>query len=336
MTYIEGTNEFAIKSCVASSQYPYCNYNQIEANQWNNVTCGTNPSPDLLYPGEPCTSNTQCISQSCLGGKCKGVPVGGFCSDSSDCVVGAYCYAVNLKFICVPLIPIGSGPCGTEYDCVPQAGCNATRENFPGECVAYFSVQNNDVVPCPLSGFNNLCKSGACYNNGVDDRGYCVDAPKTLPTFPSSCQTSNDCIGFNSAKQMFVGSCECGFNNEGTKYCAPFTGDRPGLTYLEQIIPIMTSKAMSVCQTTRRYYSDCLDVVAQNLGLNANNYYSSLMNFTNYVRYIGNDECVKKVINNDFWSRIPPNPPAPGPPPKNDTGSASVLSIGIALFTLIN
>mmetsp|Transcript_4658 Transcript_4658/g.4552 ORF Transcript_4658/g.4552 Transcript_4658/m.4552 type:complete len:336 (-) Transcript_4658:24-1031(-) len=335
MTYLEGSNEFAIKTCPKGD---YCNFVQIQANQWNNVTCTVSPTPAPLYPGNLCTSGSQCISGTCLQGKCKGTFLGNPCHDSSECAVGSYCYSVNLQFICVPLIPIDSDQCGTEYDCVPQAGCNATRNNFPGTCVKYFSAPLGAIVPCPISGWNNLCQSGTCYNNGIDDRGTCVQAPVTLPTFPATCTTSSQCIGYNSnLNQQFVGSCQCGYNGDAQKYCSPFPGDEPGIKYIKQIAAIMTSDAMSLCQTTRRYYSDCLDMVASALGLDSDNYYSAMMNFTNFVSYINNDQCVQAVINNDYWSRIPDNPnPPPPTPPHNNTDSAGILTLSLALLTFIN
>jgi len=201
--------------------------------------------------------------------------------------------------------------------------------------VQYFSAPLGETVPCPVSGYSNICASGACFNNAIDDRGYCVEAPKSYPSFPMTCESSSDCVGFNSAHQQFFGQCECGFNPEGQKYCQPFSGDLPGLTYIAQIKPIMTSSAMNLCQTTRRYYSDCLDMAASSLGINSDLYFSAQLNFTNYAQYIGNDACVKSIITASYWNRLPPTPPGPEPP-HNHTSSAGYLVAGVAFLIIFN
>jgi hypothetical protein len=176
-----------------------------------------------------------------------------------------------------------------------------------------------------------MCQSGVCYNNGTSDLGVCTTPPKSLH-LPLKCESSNDCIGMNSMNQTFQGQCICGYNNNGDSYCSAHAGDGPGKLYIDVMSVLLKAGAMAGCQTARRHYSDCLDMVAAKLGQNANIWYSAFMNFTNYPAYIDNDNCVKSIITNEFWSHLPPGPPGPNPHDHDDHSAAGILTVFFGLL----
>ncbi|CAG9318544.1 unnamed protein product [Blepharisma stoltei] len=333
IAYQEATNHFALKDCPTGQ---YCNVAQSQANKWTNATCTTPPTSAPLYPGDPCKVNTDCISGVCsTKGLCVGIGWDNqtTCADDSQCNPGLYCVEnANsvLQFTCQPLIKVGQSGCASEFDCVPNANCNFTMNNFPGTCVAYFSAPNGTPVPCAVSGYSSFCQSGACYNAGFSDLGVCAPAPVSQQ-LPNSCVTSNSCMAMNSLGQTFQGTCTCGYNPTGTSYCSAHIGDAPGKAYLTVAKVLYSSPGMTNCQTSRRHYSDCLDRVAATLGQNTNVYYSAILNFTNYPLYINNDNCVKSIITYDFWTHLPPTP-TPPTPPHNDTSSSGILILGLGLF----
>jgi len=114
------------------------------------------------------------------------------------------------------------------------------------------------MVPCPFSGFSNMCASGVCYTNGTSDLGVCTTAPKSHK-LPIKCESSNDCTAMNSMNQTFQGQCMCGFNPSGDSYCSAHIGDGPGKLYIGVMTVLLKSGAMAGCQTARRHHSDCLN-----------------------------------------------------------------------------
>lgn len=331
ITYQESVNKFAVKECTAKNEA--CNVAQSTGHEWANATCGPVAAKAPLLPGQLCTSNNQCISNNCLSGKCRGAVQGAQCNDDDDCNYGLYCYSINFVFQCVPLIPIGQQGCATDYDCVTNAGCNATQEYPINECVQYYSVPLGGIVPCPISGNSHLCESAACFNNGIDDRGTCVPAPKSAK-FGSTCLTSNDCVATNSLNQTFVGQCQCGYNLQGYKYCSAFPGDAPGEKFSSNVVSLYKLSMFSMCHTSLRFSTDCFDMVSSMTGKNADIYFSAYLNYTNFPMYVENDECVRKVFTSNFWSRLPPGPSPKPPGPDNDESGAQMIALVMSLLTL--
>ncbi|OMJ91427.1 hypothetical protein SteCoe_6007 [Stentor coeruleus] len=306
ITFTEKNNSYAINPCSSSSQ-PFCDITQSEANKWTNVTCQASPPKPIGYPGDYCLNLTFCISGICTNNTCQGVSQGNTCTSSSSCNVGLYCVSMNYEFTCQPLIPVYQHGCGSDYDCANGSGCRytgITPPGPPGMCTPYFSLAINSTVPCPSNGISFLCQTGACYSSGSGMYGYCTKAPVSSGKLPVQCTLNGQCTGTNSYKQTFSGTCTCGFNNNGTSYCTPFLGDAPGVAYLKNLKTIFASSAINQCQTTRRFSQDCFGIVAKALGANANIWYASELNFTMYPYYIGNDNCVKQVYTNNFWSLL--------------------------------
>lgn len=331
ITFTEGSNAFAINTCDSKSQSPYCDYTKAENNKWRNVTCGPAQSTLVLYPGEACTLNSQCLSGSCVNKICNGTAAGGACGSSSECGVGLFCTSKNFQFTCQPLIVAYEFGCGSDFDCVQYCGCRFGANGPPGMCYPYFSLGNGNTTTCN-SGISLLCSTGACYGTGFT--GVCTTAPVSSLAIGTPCTFNGQCSGTNSVNQAFNGQCTCGYNNEGLSYCQPFLGDAPGVTYLKELKKYFKSTgSVNLCQTTRRFSTDCF----VNFGLN---FTAAYLNFTNMPLYLNNDQCVKTVYTSKFWYPTQPlptpvDPPKPIDPPYTPGDNPYVIIIDESSFAAL-
>lgn len=304
VTFAQAGNRYEIQTCNSPST-PFCDISISEANKWQNVSCKAAPGNPIKYPGDPCSSNFDCISGNCTGNVCQGIQLGRHCQSSQSCNVGLYCASSNYQFTCQPLIQPYNFGCGSDFDCVNWCGCRFTSGGPPGTCVPYFSLAQNSTVQCSSSGISYLCSTGACYAQGSSMYGLCTKAPVSQSALPTQCMFDGQCIGKNTLGQSFRGSCTCGYNTMGSSYCSVFSGDAPGVTFFKTLKKILTNTtAVSLCQTTRRLQFDCFNVVANYMGASNTTWYLQMLNFTNYPYYIGNDECTKQVYTKDFWGNV--------------------------------
>ena len=342
ITYIGGTNTFGLKECPGDN---YCNSELAEANKWLNVTCEGQKPIEKHFPGESCESSDDCKYGNCQLGECQGVAEGKNCTLNEECNPGLYCdldpSSIYFNTVCQKLKGVGE-KCNYEYECVAYATCNTTEPRVPGTCIKYFSVENQGVVPCPVPGFNYMCQSGTCYSLEGSSVGKCVPAPK-YEEFPKKCITSNDCAITNVENDKFTGDCQCGYNPGGNSYCMPFLGDEVGKHFLGNVTLYLNSSSMSTCQTTRRHSLTCAQQVADELGINSTYIYLSSLNYTNFAKYIDNDDCVKSIFTSDYWDHVPgpnpgpgpgpgPGPNPPGPNPNDDSSIYLVVSTSLVLL----
>ena len=220
-----------------------------------------------------------------------------FCKSSSECDVGLYCKSVNYVFTCQPLLQAYQNGCGSDYDCENYCGCVYTALGPPGTCIPYFSLAIGQPVHCSNTGISYLCQSGACFPSNNNIIGLCTYAPVSTSPIPASCTSSSSCTGQNSLQQTFQGTCTCGYNNNGASYCSVFVGDPPGVAYLNSLKRIFYHDGPVVnCQTTRRFSDACIKSTLV---------FNQKLLFTNYPLYVNNDDCVKSIYTNDFWSTLP-------------------------------
>lgn len=50
-----------------------------------------------VYPGDACASDSECISDDCQNGTCKGLDFGYYCTSDDQCDVGLFC---NSSSVC--------------------------------------------------------------------------------------------------------------------------------------------------------------------------------------------------------------------------------------------
>lgn len=172
-----------------------CDVTAPEMNLAHNATCAQPPSETMVgYPGDKCSSNSACLSNTCTNSTCVGIGLDGDCSNDLDgCDYSLQCNA-NSFFKCKPQITTGSKGCDSDLSCMNNAGCNKTLATLEGTCLEYFSIESGSIVSCDnIDGYgvNFLCKSGASQSyNAKEGTCMCIDAPKSTNTPPYKCSAS--------------------------------------------------------------------------------------------------------------------------------------------------
>ena len=265
-----------------------------------NSTCGPEPRPVMepKLPGENCVKDSGCLSGNCASGKCQGQPLGEFCTSHGDCNVGNYC-AQDGK--CKTQKGQGQA-CRSDFECVNTMACNRTYYD-EGTCVSYYSLENGQTVGMCLTwngqGVTNLCKSGGCEETIFDENGTgkCIEEIIN-PNYGKPCEKDNDCIGTGN-KTLVSGSCKCGMDKEGYKYCDTFTGDPPSKIKRSLLLKHVNSPAIKSCQTLGRFDEYCLEKTlssVERFQLARNDLLAE-----DYGRYQGNDDCTKVIYNQKYF-----------------------------------
>ena len=288
----------------------YCPATNLPTTQGVEVLCTTPPSKEIevkdaanTLPGDPCTTDIQCLSGTCTMGYCVGAAVGTACDEDSDCNPGNFCDATTNE--CSALLTQGEG-CDRDEMCQMNMGCNL------GLCTPYFSVAdtaesntvsdcgNNDYPNFPLSGsagiqFSVFCMSGVC--NTKDNT--CSSALKSNTDLPVSCTTGQAGCPTSSTTGV-TGSTECvlGKNPNGDFYCAAEIGDQPYQNFMAWFTGTyiqLASGHSDVCHTLHRHLEPvCLNMLGGTYLLNQwTIYYNSARN---YAVYATSDLCTKQVI----------------------------------------
>ncbi|OMJ93414.1 hypothetical protein SteCoe_3661 [Stentor coeruleus] len=295
--YYDSTNKATyISSC---SKGTYC-----PATAQANSTCTTpTPTPaNRAYPGEKCSSSSNCITGSCVKNYCAGISVSLPCSlnisSNALCDSGLYCDLTLSNPVCTPL-KANLTACTTSYQCLYGSGCyNSTY------CLSYGSIPNYNTIAgseCTSStGYSPYCQSGQCYNFG-NGTSICVEPFKSpYPTSPFQCYETSACVSNINTKigVAMQGTCTCAKNAQGSAYCKEFVGD-----------PIF-SKAIQLWEAWENsgYPQKCNIDAAYTPGCLLSYYKSSLAyevlfyNYkaSNYPLYVNADDCTLNVYFNDY------------------------------------
>jgi len=105
-----------------------------------------------------------------------------------------------------------------------------------------------------------------------------------------------DCQG-TDGQNIVLSTCTCGWNNNGTAFCAPLVGDQPGVNYVTSTVSIL-KKTVNKCNTARRGMEGCLKTIGESV------YHDAIVawwGFYYYPQLQGNDVCVKTIISHDYW-----------------------------------
>ena len=218
-----------------------------------NKTCLSLPSSPFnsSWPGDPCSSNSTCISQYCSNSICQGLLSSSICEDTGQCNPGLQCARVRSTFNCKLQLPIGNTNCQTDYDCVNYGAC----EN--NTCYSYYSRQEGEYVSECENNKNMLCESGMCHEH------MCVSPNvKSYNNLPMTCQDESDCIStyYNLPPDGFnlTSSCQCGFNDAGQKFCALFPGDPVQASFRSIQLQWINSRNILNCHSYSRFSLDCI------------------------------------------------------------------------------
>jgi hypothetical protein len=119
-----------------------------------NSTCQNNQTP-LGYPGDYCSSNSNCMSAICKSSVCQGLAQGSTCTYIYDCNPGLFCNTTTQPSSTCQAQVAQNQACGSEYDCQNSLTCSL------GICIPYVSLaigQTTDVVD--YNGFSMACATG--------------------------------------------------------------------------------------------------------------------------------------------------------------------------------
>lgn len=301
--YVSPTNDVVLQICDSISE-PYCDASSTGI---RNYTCKSSSLviPRVSYPGEPCSQDSDCITDKCALGFCAGSQPGATCVSNSDCGVGLYC---NSGFFCAAQLPAGSA-CTSDYECLNSYGCNNTLFE-DGTCVEYFSIPYGYVtgmcIDLLTEGLSNLCQTGSCYSlsPGSNSLGVCEPSYSNLYEYPKECEEDIECVGYNTVNST-IGICSCGMNLNGNSYCDAFLGDPPG-NASQSILQLHTkTPGISNCHTQRRFDEYC---ILKNLGPDsAYEYSKSKQLATDTARYQNNDYCTQSILNYNYFNITPAN-----------------------------
>mmetsp|Transcript_15591 Transcript_15591/g.28348 ORF Transcript_15591/g.28348 Transcript_15591/m.28348 type:complete len:697 (+) Transcript_15591:1267-3357(+) len=318
LIYDEGSNSVFLNTCGATGlqmygidtlNTSYCDTSNFNTYMYANVSCEAPPAVTGLYPGNKCTANSNCLSGNCTNTVCQGAVQNAACTQTSDCNSGLRC---NANKVCSSLLEAGASGCYNDYDCSLSSACNKAS-GTPGKCVQYLSLKEGEAVSCFHSnGFTNICETGACkITDQTANVGVCTKAPKLATKFPKICTADSDCVGKNSAGEVFTSECSCGYNMYGHSYCDAFPGDEPWLIFLDIYKYISVTNSVDICHSADRYSATCLDALQSKSNYNSKDSASVLhYNATSYYSFLDNDQCVKSTVNSYYWSEnpVPPNP----------------------------
>ncbi|CAG9323147.1 unnamed protein product [Blepharisma stoltei] len=286
---VSGTNVY-LTPCSSTSTTPYCNTTNL------NLTCRATPAVAALqnYPGEPCSAQTDCKFGICTSSKCTGQSKGDTCTLHEQCNPGLMCSAGG---VCATQIGIGVSGCRSYLDCVNYASCNATYSSSNGTCTQYSTVANGLVVTDCQNGLSEMCASGYCTKTGnfYGQLGVCSTAPTSSKTLPTNCTQNTDCLGTDGTN-MYLSTCQCGYNSAGQSYCNPFIGDAPGQSLINKWVTALKASA-SVCNTVRRDADSCLSLIGKLDDINAADFY-----WNYYPKVQGNDLCVQSIYTSLYWA----------------------------------
>ena len=144
---IEGREVFEFKQCPLGHYCTYMNENKINLCQ-------------SLYirslPGDQCTLNSDCATDSCVNNICQGKKEGEDCDSNFKCSIGLAC--INQQ---CTVQKKENEDCSSDEDCENSFGCSRF-----GKCVPYISLHVGDYSE----------KSLLCETLENDELGYCAES----------------------------------------------------------------------------------------------------------------------------------------------------------------
>ena len=253
-------NTYTVSSCDPST--PYCP--PLVANSPGNIvsTCTTaNSYPSQKYPGEICSSSSECYSNTCYKGVCQGKSFGDVCnspfgySDNVDCGPGLFCDFSQTPSTCGYLKHQYSG-CEIDTECQYGLGC------YSGICLKYRSISKGDqIISLYCVNFqSSFCEYEQCYsfNNGT---AVCIGLLESVAEAPTMCTSNSGCLSKTDEVLGFPvqGTCECGYNPFGTSYCNTFAGEGYGNKFLKLLEDWENNDDIQNCNIDIAYTYTCIN-----------------------------------------------------------------------------
>ena len=256
-----------------------------------NITCTTPPSTlNTAFPGESCTFNQDCLYGTCNNNQCYGQDYGGDCTNHGECNPGLRCDPGLFK--CNILMDSTSPGCVSDFDCLPNMGCDA------GYCVNYYSVPNGQWVNNCTNSLSSMCESGQCLY------GLCISPLRSALQLPMLCSSQFQCVS-KDLKQDGIEvytNCTCGYGTKGNSYCRLFPGDRPYQKMLEARKEWIQTNISENCNTLRRWKKEC--ILSHGSSSFAVLYEYLTMAAMNYPLLQEAESCVIQIVYSDYYQDL--------------------------------
>jgi hypothetical protein len=164
-------NTVQVRKCFDSdeNQYRCPEFPQykVPEDEWQNISCIEVPieasscdDVKTAMTGQQCCNNDNCVSGTCLDGKCIGKAIGTDCDDDSECKSDAYCF----NLVCSKTKSEGE-ECSTDTQCNSGLGCNLKK------CVKIFSLEAGENTEHEKFCTSNFMAFGKCEILTVKIRG---------------------------------------------------------------------------------------------------------------------------------------------------------------------
>ena len=249
-----------------------------------NSTCSTATS--LRYPGEYCSTGTQCYSGLCTSHRCGGQGLGAACGTNNVyCSPGFYCGGTNVcEGVNNTLGCTGDSQCSTSFTCVL------------GKCVERYSLADgakSELTTGSAFGYSVGCQSGFAYKNTTTGNVNCASAPVSSGTnLPIMCLGGTTC---KDSTGTYVESCVCGYSGNG--YCPLFVGDK---NYFTQAMTYFKKVASQVSCFNNQLTALCVEHNSALL-YDFYQYYINTQNMLNAPTYYNAAESVLEVFEYEYY-----------------------------------
>lgn len=277
--YAAGTSYF-LSSC-QSKIVPYCQPSIT------NSTCTTSPVQEttgISWPGEACTTDSNCKYGICYQFHCNGQDFAMACTISDQCNPGLYC---NPSGTCAFQLEVGKTGCQSDSDCVNNAGCNG------GKCISYFSLPAARPIDTCQGNLNLLCVNSICQTSTTGN--FCGSL---VNSFTGTCKTSSDCVSTmdSALKVTYNSQCLCSYS-DGSSYCTQLPGDSQYSDYLKRLKTWLANDIVRQCNTQRRTSSQCINLYFDDSDS------LLLMKFyvQDYPMIKNNDQCTQTIFFQEYW-----------------------------------
>ncbi len=251
-----------------------------------NDTCAKTYSTARRFPGENCAADSECYSGKCVVDSkvCFGAAAGEACDDDSVCGLGLYCDSVSQK--CVKARNLTES-C-TDGKCDASLVCNS------GVCSLIGKLKVGDAATAPAACASFYVAGGKCAEGRklVRDKG--VDAESG----PLKCSDKRTECQYKSGEALTTESCVCGKTVANQRYCNPGVGDLD----IKDYISYVNSLKYGACHVSKGAL--CMPKTFETMGTA---YYKAIVahdNMTRWANFQDNPECVKKVLNSEYWNAI--------------------------------
>ena len=279
-----------------------CNYNSntTQFDYTYNSTCIKSESKEkkaLKYPGEECTSHSQCIKGNfedigfCLQGICSGRTYDEYCKSHIDCNKGLFCNGLY----CKEQKKEGEF-CLDDYDCQNYLGC------LNNTCIPYFSLENGTFLNytnpnpylCETNIINNATRQCATldYFNVSDNK---INKDGFVECILG--ELCNYTTGFyqNMKPVIYTQNCTCGFRGDGKSFCPiPMTVNRKKW---KKYLKLLNKKYDNECHTEKRF--ECYDELSQS---ELDDLFSYERETTKAHLFYNSSNCIMEILSNGFIS----------------------------------